>query len=58
MSALSCDYFTSAMHHGKSVVSALVEVSIDLLFDINLEPGKRNYCFGKSLGKLKSRNTA
>ena len=44
MSALSC---TSAMKHEKSLVTALVEVSIDLLFDINQEPGKINYCFGK-----------
>ena len=35
------------MQHEKSLVTALVEVSIDLLSDINLEPGKGNYRFGK-----------
>ena len=35
------------MQHEESLVTALVKVSIDLLSDINLEPGKRNYCFGK-----------
>ena len=46
------------MQHEESLFSALVEVSIDLLFDINLEPGEINHCFGKSLEKLKSPSTA
>ena len=34
--------------HGKSFVPAFFKVSVDHLF-YNLESGKRNYCFGKSL---------
>ena len=58
MCSLSCDYCTSGMQHEESLVTALVKVSIDLLSDINLEPGKINYWFEKSQEKLKSPNTA
>ena len=40
-----------AVHRWKGFVSGFFKVYIDHLFD-NLESGKRNYCFGKSLEKL------
>jgi len=42
---------TFAAHHEKSFVPVVFLRSIDHLFD-NLESGKRNYCFGKSLAKV------
>ena len=41
---------TFAVYHEKSFVPTFLKVYIDHLFD-NLESGKRNYCFGKSLEK-------
>ena len=42
---------TFAVHREKSFVLSFFKVCIDQLFD-NLESGKRNYCFGKSLEKV------
>ena len=39
------------VHHEKRFVPAFFKVSINHLFD-NLECGKINYCFGKSLEKV------
>ena len=42
---------TFAARHEKRMVPVFFKVSVDQLFD-NLESGKRNYCFGKSLEKV------
>ena len=51
MYALHCGYHTFVMQHEKNLVPVFFKVSIDHLF-VNLESGKIEYCFGKSLEKI------